>query len=140
MIWKLLKYFKVWEKWGDPDAMSPVYLLLLERIRERLPEHCSIEIHCAADTSGHSEKSQHYKRPCGVSDFHINGISFSRAIELIEGILKELDVFDYVGLGIYPDWNNPGFHLDTRGEKARWGYIGRSQVAYDLAREKAFKP
>ena len=38
--------------------------------------------------------------------------------------LNDLQVAEKVGFGIYPDWNSPGFHLDARGEWARWGYIG----------------
>ena len=45
----------------------------------------------------------------------------------VEGMirfLKKHNLYDFVGLGIYPDQITPFFHLDFRGWKARWSRIG----------------
>jgi hypothetical protein len=73
-------------------------------------------------------------------DFHIQGLDYQDAVDLMEYYLRQLDVVRYVGLGIYPHWNDSGFHLDTRGYMARWGAISRNgkqvYVTYDQAYEE----
>ena len=38
-------------------------------------------------------------------------------------VLSETGDMEIVGLGLYPNQNNPFFHLDTRGRKARWSRL-----------------
>jgi hypothetical protein len=58
-------------------------------------------------------------------------------IKRVEEILRDWQLWGFVGLGIYPDWNRPGFHIDARGRKARWGYIAGKMVSYEAARDHA---
>jgi len=134
MIWEKLKWFIKGEAWGNPDEMNGCLLLLLDAVREIVGQQ--FVIHCGYETEGHTPSSQHYLG--NAVDFHIlTTIPFQRQIDIMEATLNELQVADVVGLGLYPDWQNPGFHLDIRGNKARWGrvveYVSFDK-AYDYAR------
>lgn len=128
-----LPNFSVQESWGHPAKMNGALLLTLQALRTYIDK--PFVIHCAYDTKGHSESSQHYIG--NAVDFHIVGLTFAEAILEIEEAITYLQLRDFIGLGIYPDWNSPGFHLDLRGTKARWGRLGASNyVAYETARAK----
>lgn len=101
--WKLIRYFGLHENWGDPKKMSFDLLKKLDALRE----FCGnmIIIHCGYDTTGHSENSQHYLGR--AADFHIAGVSLVNQYLLAER-------FNFGGVGIYPNWNNPGLHCDVR--------------------------
>lgn len=124
-IWKLIEGFSVKENWGDPTKINGMLLMTMSNVRilfRRIDPDARFIIHNAYDTKGHATKSQHYVG--NATDFHIeSSLPFWKQVLAIENILRELQIFDRVGLGIYPDWNNPGFHLDVRGEKARWGKV-----------------
>lgn len=126
-----LDHFSPEERWGDSWKVNGLLLKLMDEIRERLG--ASIVIHCAYEDGGHSNKSQHYLG--NAVDFHVVGMPFPEAIYWIEKILDDLHASDWVGLGIYPDWNTPGFHLDVRGVKARWGRYRGEYLAYDFVKE-----
>lgn len=121
------------EKWGDPYRMSGFTVILLEKIRkiyrERYDPDASFVIHCGYETDGHTPNSWHYKGQ--AVDFHIRTrLSFVGQVNDIIEIINDLQVAQLIGLGIYPDWNNKGFHLDDRGRIARWGYIGNEMVSF----------
>lgn len=125
MIWDYLRHFTPKEAWGDPSRMNGILLLLLDTIRSRWGD-AEFIIHCGFESGGHTKDSEH-KRGSAV-DFHIKSeLSFPEQIKRMEMILRDLQVYDKVGLGIYPDWNRPGFHLDVRGSFARWGRIGAAK-------------
>lgn len=137
MIWNHIRHFKPTEAWGDPSRMNGLLLFLLDSIRDRWGDARFI-IHCGFETGGH-EKNSFHKFGAAV-DFHIDSaLSFPEQITRMEAILKELQVFDRVGLGVYPDWNHPGFHLDVRGSYSRWGRIGETYVGWNSAIEHAAK-
>ncbi len=125
-IWDYIKGFSREEKWGEPDKMNGLTLLLLSAVRKSIREldpNAYIVIHAGYATKGHTSNSQHYHG--NAVDFHIvTVIPYDIQVGYVLNILKELQVFDKVGFGIYPDWRSPGFHIDCRGELARWGYIG----------------
>jgi hypothetical protein len=84
-------------------------------------------IHVGCEDGGHAAKSYHYpKTSCKAVDFDVGTIgtkeNFPQQVATIEAALKEFGEWDHVGFGIYPDWNSPGFHLDTRGFGAYWVY------------------
>jgi len=131
MIFNQLKHFTRGERWGDPDRMNGIILLLLDAVRDQYG--CSFVIHCGYEGDGHTPSSQHYIG--NAVDFHIvTDGHFHRQIDKMEIILGDLQV--QCGLGIYPDWNRPGFHIDTRGYHARWGRIGE-YVEFSKAYEYA---
>jgi len=136
VIWELIKHFSPGEAWGDPDKMSGAQLFTLESIRRVY--NYPFKIHAGFATSGHSEASYHYTGE--ASDFHIEeDLSFySQVIKMLQ-ILDRLQLSGFIGLGIYPQWNNPGFHLDIRGryqvtgKHDRWGYIDGKYVGFNYA-------
>jgi uncharacterized protein YcbK (DUF882 family) len=139
MPWSYVKNFTPREKWGSATAMNGLLILLLQAIRDHLEPDEGIVIHCGYEASGHAADSQH--KQGNAVDFHIRSArSLPEQSDRLCDILKKLQVFDRVGLGIYPDWNSPGFHLDVRGTYARWGRIGpTTYVGYGDALEHAKK-
>ncbi len=121
-IWDYLKYFKPDpNKWGDPSKMDGSLLLTMDALRAE----CSmpIVINCGYATSGHAKHSYHYK---GMAcDWHFLLVpktvdDFKDQVKLVLEACELLQIDQFIGLGIYPYWHRPGFHLDVRGFKARW--------------------
>jgi hypothetical protein len=114
--WKHVRYFNPGENWGDPDRMDPKLILELDRLRHFIG--FPIVIHC-----GYEER--------GGRGFHPEG----RAVDCHVETFDALDFFfaairfNFSGLGIYPWWDRPGLHLDTRptvgrGYRFLWGSTG----------------
>ncbi|MCK4822302.1 hypothetical protein KA005_41450, partial [bacterium] len=108
--------------------MSGLLLFVLHDIRFR--SGWPTIIHCGTQGK-HCKGSYHYK---GMAvDFHFvvpnSSISFRDQSKFLMQYLVDMQLDNFVGLGIYPEWNNPGFHLDTRGKKARWLKQGGEYVA-----------
>lgn len=127
--------FSQTENWGIPRRVSGLLLLALSVIRRETG--WPVVVHNAFETGGHSQGSQHYQGR--AVDFHFTAdTTYYRQILLVEQILERYQLAEFVGLGIYPGWNNPGFHLDARGSKARWGYDRQGRtVAYEVAKDLA---
>lgn len=142
MIWELVEYFTPEENWGDPDKISGLLILTIDAVRKVYGEDPSLHsfiIHNAYETSGHSAHSQHYLGK--ALDYHIVDKyhppdPFPLQVDKTLRALQELQIDNHVGLGIYPDWDIPGFHLDVRGEKARWGRVGGEYVSIKWALEQ----
>ena len=45
---------------------------------------------------------------------------YHQKTQWIEVLLRKYEIYDKVGLGIYPFATNPFWHIDVRGVKARW--------------------
>lgn len=134
MLWKYIKHFTPGENWGDPSRVNGLLVLVLDAIRDQWG--APFIIHCAYDLSGHTTKSYHYLGD--AVDFHIDdGEPFALQIAVMQRDLQDLQVADRCGLGIYPDWNHPGFHLDVRGSGARWGRVGQKYVSFSEAKAYA---
>jgi hypothetical protein len=117
-IWERLKpEFSKSENWGNPDKINGLLLILLQIIRKRV----GYPIHINNAFRDEKGKSQHPKG--NAVDFYFKGLNYLEACYRLEQCLKELQVLNHVGLGIYLDWNTRGFHLDVRGERARWSRI-----------------
>ena len=135
-LFDYIKGFSPDEPWGDSSKMSGLIVMLMEKVRtvyrDRYDPDASFVLHCGYEADGHVSGSQHYKG--NAVDFHIKTkLSFPDQIEAITIILHELQVSNLCGIGIYPDWNSPGFHLDARGVPAQWGRIGTDYVGIDAA-------
>jgi len=122
-IWTQTRHFKLNENWGDTEEMNGALILLIDELRHFVQR--PFVIHCGYATAGHSNGSEHYKG--NAIDFHVEGVSHQSAYNMIVKGLKLLQVYDRVGLGAYPEWNNKGFHLDLRGKRARWSIVGGKQ-------------
>ena len=132
-IWKRLKYFNPKESWGDPERINPRLLILLDALREYIK--VPIIIHCGTQGK-HSANSYHYK---GMAvDCHAKGIN------LFDFYLAA-ERFYFTGIGVYPEWNNPGLHLDIRPcdvgcPQARWGRVDGEYVPLNSEFFKKYVP
>lgn len=140
-VWNNLRYFRPSENWGEHSKMNPMLLILLDKVRDMIGT--SIHINCGYELTGHEPNSQHGYG--NAVDFHVKNMSHREANRRILAALDVIQIAgkcasDVVGLGIYPDWNTPGFHLDVRGYKARWGAVKKEgkqvYVSYDEALKK----
>jgi len=122
-IWNLIKHFSPDANWGDSSKIAGTLLLAMDSIREY--SNIPIIINCGYATSGHVKNSFHYK---GLAcDWHFQGSNkisipqfMDEHVRIVLEALDQLQLNEFVGLGIYPFWNSPGFHFDVRSYKARW--------------------
>ena len=120
--WDNIQHFNKKENWGNPDKINPFLLLVMDIIRDRCG--MKIKIHCGYERTGHATKSQHYKG--NACDWHFDtDISFRKQYFILDNVLEttfigDVKLGDLIGLGVYPNWNNQGFHSDCRGYRARW--------------------
>ena len=119
-IWdKIEPYFLPKEAWGEPKKMSGLLLMVLYDIR--FHSGWPIIIHCG--TQGKHCKNSYHSKGMAV-DFHFeppnDSVPFRNQAEFLMKYLVDMQFDFFTGLGIYPNWNSPGFHLDVRGVKARW--------------------
>jgi len=136
MDWSSIKWFGPGE-FNHPEQLDPSLIYLLDFIRDQMG--VPFISRCDYDRRGHGTSSQHYYGR--ADDGHFVRISFGLAVDKVVNIVETCTVDmvrimhpeffpgvdgnkkigDLIGLGIYPQWNNPGFHFDTRGHRARWG-------------------
>lgn len=112
--WDTIKYFSPSENFGDPAKMSYRLLILLDNLREFLER--PIVIHC-----GYEDRQN--------SSYHCRGMAVDCHCDLnLFDFFNAALRFEFIGVGVYPWWNNPGLHLDVRpldigAPKAMWGSI-----------------
>jgi uncharacterized protein YcbK (DUF882 family) len=110
--WDTLEFFKpegTIDDFGNPWKMDYQLMWMLDRLRRKVGKQ--FIIHCGYAEKGHSDNSYHYR---GMAvDFHVKEMMSVTS----NRIIKELWFMG--GAHFYPDWNNPGFHLDV-GPYRRW--------------------
>lgn len=104
--WQHINHFHQGENWGDLDLLKFELVQKLDWMREELGS--PVFINCAADLTGHSTNSYHYKGM--AADIH-----FSEDVLLGDVFILATRWFS--GIGLYPFWNNPGLHVDIRSLK-----------------------
>lgn len=111
MTWRGLKHFKR-EEWGkDPTRANFRLTQIMDRLREL--SDSPIQINVCYDDSGHSPKSYH-KTGDAVDFVFLENLSYILQYFYIS-MFPELR-----GIGFYPDWHTPGWHVDLRPEFLRW--------------------
>ena len=116
-VWNdIAPYFKpqnTSDQWGDPAKMDPLTLYSLFSLRRALG--LAIHVHCGTQGK-HVKGSFHYS---GLAvDVHIG-----HNIPVVDQYLMVEKYNLFSGIGVYPDWNRPGLHLDVGGgirRPARW--------------------
>ena len=99
--WKEIKHFTPQENWGDPFKMLKQYILGLDKLRAYVGR--TISVHCGYEPR---PTGQH---PTGcASDIHIQGL------HVVDQFLAAQRFAEFTGIGVYPDWTQPGLHLDSR--------------------------
>ena len=116
MKWKLLKYFYPNEAWGEAEKMDFQLLVLMDQFRESLPSGFKVKIH--RGYSNDNPKSLHYIGK--ATDFHVVGCGFIEAEYHLKNFLFRRDLMMEVEYGIYPDWNDPGFHVGLQFKGGSW--------------------
>jgi len=114
--WKKLKYFRkdsTVDNWGDADAIADSLLLRLDDFRHFIGT--PVYVTYGVSTSGHAEKSYHYRANGACAADIVVPYWSTGAIDLIFAAER----FGFSGLGYYPHWKwrdqiVGGLHLDTR--------------------------
>lgn len=127
-------FFKKGEKWGDPARVSFQHLTDLWLVRKKLD--WPMVVHCSFDVNGHAGRSYHHRDGFSrATDFHfLSEHSLAIQMMMLEQALSELGLREKVGLGVYPKWNQQGFHFDSRGHEKRWLFDGEC-YHYGTSRE-----
>lgn len=124
--WHTLRHFTRGE-WGPGDAPERVawdLVRLMDDVREAAG--VPITIHEAWAESGHAPKSYHYT---GLAcDFHFKPDDDFRAADQYDLLSEFLEIG---GMGYYPGWNQPGWHIDLRpGNRRRCWIMTGDQYFY----------
>ena len=126
--WNEIKHFRREEFKKDPDKISPQLVKLMDGIRE--VSGFPIVIHVAWDDSGHAPNSYHYK---GLAvDFH--WVASLDRFPYLEQFLLLSQFREIGGIGFYPHWNHPGWHIDLRPSTYRmlWFRDAKGKYHYEL--------
>jgi len=133
-----LRHFSPHERWGDPNKMDHLLLLVLDELREQYGS--PFIIHEGYATSGHTPRSLHYVGK--AVDFHPNDDRSpeERLYQMAEALWRANQRFIEAGidlgvicrLGWYPEWVNPGFHLDVAGRPLYWVRRGDHYYYYGM--------
>jgi len=115
--WSKVKHFSPTEWRKDPTKVSSELVYAADEVRDIAGKYypgVKFIIHVAWDDGGHSPKSYHYT---GLAvDFHFSvpdNVTFPYSEQF--ALLSSMRVFG--GIGFYPFWNHPGWHIDLRDRK-----------------------
>ncbi len=117
-----LRYFKTREFVKAPDKLHPDIMPSMDELRHLacVPIH----IHVAWNTDGHSKNSYHYK---GMAvDFHFKQGMLSPVEQF--ACIRSLPIFH--GIGFYPWWKSPGWHVDIRQDQDLLCWISHGPAIY----------
>ncbi len=99
---------------GDKDSgynMLFTFMKSLQKLRTALGAPIIIHHNGGFASQGHADNSTHYR---GVAaDFHVIGMELSTVALVIAKL-------GFTGIGAYPFWNSPGFHVDVASREAIW--------------------
>jgi len=114
--WQTIQFFKPYgsfDNFGEPLRMDYRLVSLLDIFRYVIG--LKIKVHGAYE-DGHSPTGYHKRNGVGMAiDFHIIADPYPVAT------WHKLDTMWWMGgLGIYPFWNNPGYHIDVGPAGRRW--------------------
>jgi len=104
--WRLVRHFKAAEFGHDPARADAGLVMLLDQMRSVGKAPVNIHV-CWSDSDDHKPLSLH--RVGAAVDFH-----FGTGLTYLEQMVLVLS-FPFGGIGFYPDWKNPGWHVDVRG-------------------------
>ena len=119
--WKRIKHFKEDEWRLDPDKANPLLVKILDTLRAI--SGSKIRINGCWAESGHSKNSWHYTGNA-VDFVFLSKIYYLQQYSYLS-LFSELR-----GIGFYPDWDTPGWHVDLRPEFLRWVRINGNYL-YD---------
>ena len=101
------KKLKYQASMGDITKLDGVAILMFDKMLCDLFQDRKINIHCGYDPTGHVDKSFHYK---GFAwDFHIEPSDLKNDFIKMDMWLRKYQI--KAELGVYPWWNNKGYHI-----------------------------
>ncbi len=129
---KPMRYFKKSEFVKDPDRLHPQIMPLMDDLRHLAG--VPIHVHVAWNDGGHSKNSYHYK---GMAvDFHFGKGNDGIRRTPLEQLACIRSISEFCGIGFYPWWNAPGWHVDIRppatpGKPLYWISSREGKYQYD---------
>lgn len=100
--WEEIKYFDpTVDNFGDSEKMDYELVLSLDAYRDFIKK--PVIVHC-----GWENRDKGYHPKGKAVDCHAEGVS------VFEQFLTAIRFKSFRGIGVYPWWNKPGLHLDTR--------------------------
>ena len=108
--WGKVRHFNVGEFGPRAELVHPTLVHIMDELRER--SGWAIRINVAWAEKGHSEKSYHYAGQA-IDFAFLRGSSLEQYCFLRE--FREIG-----GIGFYPEWNTPGWHIDLRSGFLQW--------------------
>jgi uncharacterized protein YcbK (DUF882 family) len=122
--WGQIKHFAPSEKWGDPEMMDFYLLQGLDALREYIKFPIHINRGFGPGSTPDSKHPLGKATDCCCPD-----------MPLFEFFLAATRFPVFRGVGVYPEWNRPGLHLDSRllpghlSPRAMWGFKNGKIVA-----------
>lgn len=107
LLWEQVENFYEDENWGDSNMVCVKLVYCLDELRKHIGR--AVNIHCAYESAGHADKSQH---PLG------RAADVWASIDCWDFAWYAM-LFPFSGIGIYPHWNKPGIHVDVRDTDLR---------------------
>ena len=108
IFWNSIKNFTAKE--FNSDDMSKPLVLGLQQVRDYTGRKIKIKSgYRAGDKGLHGLKM--------AADISIEGL------HVVDQFLIIVRFNIFTGIGIYPNWNEPGLHVDVRHKSARWGSL-----------------
>jgi hypothetical protein len=128
-----MKNFAEHEFQGYFDDISVTLVVMLDVLRNLWGKRIHVSRASGAVGREDDSNSQHNLNKWGevrAIDILPEGIDTREEAEEFYGLCKEMG---FTGIGFYPEWSKPGFHLDVRpGKYAEWG------AYYDNGKQKYF--
>ena len=128
--WDNIRHFHKSE-FNGPDLLIPKLIYTMDELRNYIGRR--IHIHCDYEKR---DKGYH---PLGMAiDFHAEGMHF---FDLFLACTR-FDQFN--GIGVYPDWNNPGVHVDVRPKiddyqcDSRWLCVDKNYIQLNTENIKKY--
>lgn len=119
------------------DKTSPELVRVMDIVREA--SQCKVHIHRVYDPSAILSTSRHRMEPCDAIDFHLEPITPSAPHTLFHQFLFLTRLDGVKGIGIYPHWDNPGFHIDLRPSLLSVYWIRNKDGLYLPVTDKSIK-
>ena len=112
-FWRGIKHFDYHEFSSPEDPESGLKMNFsliqgLERLREITGRPIIIHHNGGFAASGHSDGSHHYEGR--AADFHFDWLD----LMLRQQAKIVFNSMHFSGIGLYPEWAHPGFHVDSR--------------------------
>lgn len=132
--WDGIAHFERSEWKYEPTLASPELVRRMDLARtlaeQEFGPRVSCHIHCCYDPDGHAPRSLHKvfppTRPLAEAvDHHWIGLPLAAQFAVLQAT-------GFQGIGFYPFWNSPGWHVDLRPTPTFWWQDHKGEYIYGL--------